>query len=128
MRKTNIALFVLYVVIMLGALINYGIWMGSNNIRDEIFELVCFLFIGFLFLFSVCQFVVMDSITYTGLIVFLSFVGVATLTLTKPNTMNGVSNRNLMIGLGISSLIPLLSIPIGEYLSSDPIRVPVNLD
>ena len=138
MRKMKIALFVLYVIIILAALINYGMWMGSNNIEDEIFELVCFLFIGLLFLFSicqliacqfiVCQFIVVDPIIHTGITVFLLFVGVVILTLTKPNILNGVGNRNLMIGLGISSLIPLLSIPIGEYLSSDPIRVPVNLD
>ena len=128
MRKMKIALFVLYVIIILAALINYGMWMGSNNIEDEIFELVCFLFIGLLFLFSICQFIVVDPIIHTGITVFLLFVGVVILTLTKPNILNGVGNRNLMIGLGISSLIPLLSIPIGEYLSSDPIRVPVNLD
>ncbi len=128
MRKTKIALFVLYVIMMLSALTTYGMWMGSNNIRDEILELVFFLLIGLSFLFSICQFIVMDPIIYTGSFVFLLFVGMTIITLTQPNTLNGVSNRNLTIGLGIGSLIPVISISIGEYLASEPIHIPVNLD
>jgi hypothetical protein len=113
---------------MLSALTTYGMWMGSNNIRDEILELVFFLLIGLSFLFSICQFIVMDPIIYTGSFVFLLFVGMTIITLTQPNTLNGVSNRNLTIGLGIGSLIPVISISIGEYLASEPIHIPVNLD
>lgn len=126
MSKTKNALFVLYVIIMLGALSAYGLWMGSNDIKDEIFELVSLIFIGFLFLFGFYRFMMYSSVTYPGIIIFLSFVIVTVVSLIKSNTTNGTTSRNWMIGLGLSSLIPVLSIVFADYLMSGPI--PVNVD
>lgn len=126
MSKTKITLLILYIIMILGALGAYGMWLNSNEIKDEIFELICMIFIGFLFLISLYWIMAHGSVTYPGIAIFLSFVVVAVVSLIKSNTLNGTTSRNWMIGLGVGSIIPILSIVIADYLMSGPI--PVNVD
>lgn len=112
---------------MIGALTAYGMWMKSNDAKDEIFELICLILIGLLFLFSFYHWIVLHrSVSYQGLSIFLSFVVVTVVTMIKSKVQIDTRSRNWALGLGLGSMVPILCIIASDYLLNEPI--PINMD
>lgn len=117
-------LFMVYVIMIISAISTYGIWLSANNIHDEWTELAFLILIGCLFLFSLYRFIVHRTVI-CGFVIFILFSIVASITYMKETNItnsvalsNGTVSRNLMLGLGLGSLIPVLVIQVTNFLSN----------
>ena len=140
MSKLKIGLFIMYILMLIGAIISYGFWLGSNNglcissenFHNEVFNLIMVILIGYIFLFSIYYFIVFGSVTIPGSVNFVMFIIVTIMALTTntiyyttesdPNVfnINGILSRNWMMGLGLSSIVPLLGLVIIDLLDKVP--------
>lgn len=121
MNSTKIALIVLYVLIMIASITMYGLWLASNNINDEVTQLVLLIILGYLFLSSIQWYVMFEAPNYPAIIGIVMFASLTIFTIIQSNmgitsAQNGYIYRNWAIGLGIGTIVPVLTIIIGDLM------------
>lgn len=103
--KQNI--IIVYVLMIIVALTLYGLWVASNDPKDEIFEIIMMIMIGIAFVASLFFF------PYTAILISVIFVVVLMATLivnykSSYPVKKGTVYRNWMLGIGIGSIVPLV--------------------
>lgn len=111
-------LFLIYIILLLVSLSSYIVWLSSNNLVDEIFEIIMFIIISLISLLGLYIYYAYDSIALPGIAVFVAYSSLYAYTFMVAKQDNGRTSRTIALSIGIITVVPVIVSVVLNYLNT----------